>query len=175
MEEKPFYKKWWFILLAVMIVASLSSLAFGDDEDEVEADEPKTEEVAETDDVVEEDVDEDVKDDNEIPQEIKDLNITDVREDVTGNWKKAVDSKNFNMPENAMAYYGEYMEDEEIHYLVSFATNTTTSISSVGNDLEVNIYEYVKKEEHSAKTLGSGMLLKTYHINKDTGEIGDIY
>lgn len=35
-------------------------------------------------------------------------------------------------------------------------------------------YEYVDKEEHDAKLLFSGKLLKEYHVNKDTGEIEEI-
>ena len=38
----------------------------------------------------------------------------------------------------------------------------------------VSVYEYVDKEEHDAKLLFSGMLLKEYHVNKDTGEIEEI-
>ena len=40
--------------------------------------------------------------------------------------------------------------------------------------LDVSVYEYVDKEEHDAKLLFSGMLLKEYHVNKDTGEIEEI-
>ena len=44
----------------------------------------------------------------------------------------------------------------------------------MGNLLDVSVYEYVDKEEHDAKLLFSGMLLKEYHVNKDTGEIEEI-
>lgn len=110
----------------------------------------------------------------ELPDEIKDLRVTDVRNDKTGNWKKVVDSKNFNMPENAIAYAEEYMEDGEVHYLVSFATNTTTMINDLGGMLFVNITEYEDKEEHSADTIGSGMIYKSYNIYKDDGTIEDL-
>lgn len=110
----------------------------------------------------------------ELPDEIKDLRVTDVRNDKTGNWKKVVDSKNFNMPENAIAYAEEYMEDGEVHYLVSFATNTTTMINDAGSMLFVNITEYEDKEEHSADTIGSGMIYKSYNIYKDDGTIEDL-
>ena len=39
---------------------------------------------------------------------------------------------------------------------------------------DVSVYEYVDKEEHDTKLLFSGMLLKEYHVNKDTGEIEEI-
>lgn len=110
----------------------------------------------------------------ELPDEIKDLRVTDVRTDKTGNWKKVVDSKNFNMPENAIAYAEEYMENGEIHYLVSFATNTTTMINDLGGMLFVNITEYKDKEEHSADTIGNGMIYKSYNVYKDDGTIEDL-
>ena len=124
-----------------------------------------------------EEVEEEPTDDKssvELPDEIKDLRVTDVRNDKTGNWKKVVDSKNFNMPENAIAYAEEYMEDGEVHYLVSFATNTTTMINDSGGMLFVNITEYEDKEEHSADTIGSGMIYKSYNIYKDDGTIEDL-
>lgn len=116
----------------------------------------------------------DDKSSGELPEEIKDLRVTDVRNDKTGKWKKAVDSKNFNMPENAITYAEEYMEDGEVHYLVSFATNTTTMINDLGGMLFVNITEYEDKEEHSADTIGSGMIYKSYNIYKDDGTIEDL-
>lgn len=135
-----------------------------EDSSEEVAEEQEIEEVESTDD----------KDITELPDEIKDLRVTDVRNDKTGNWKKVVDSKNFNMPENAIAYAEEYMEDGEIHYLVSFATNTTTVINDLGGMLFVNITEYEDKEEHSADTIGSGMFYKSYNIYKDDGTIEDL-
>ena len=44
----------------------------------------------------------------------------------------------------------------------------------MGNLLDVSVYEYVDKEEHDAKLLFSGKLLKEYHVTKDTGEIEEI-
>lgn len=130
-----------------------------------------------TEEQVTEEVEEEPTDDKssvELPDEIKDLRVTDVRNDKTGNWKKVVDSKNFNMPENAIAYYEEYMEEGEIHYLISFATNTTTMINDLNGLLYVDITEYENKEEHSADTIGGGMLLKSYNIYTDSGEIEEI-
>ena len=72
-------------------------------------------------------------------------------------------------------YYKEYFKsDDEIHAIVNFNYKTTTKISVMGNLLDVSVYEYVDKEEHDAKLLFSGMLLKEYHVNKDTGEIEEI-
>lgn len=44
----------------------------------------------------------------------------------------------------------------------------------MGNLLAASAYEYVDKEEHDAKFLFSGMLLKEYHVNIDNGEIEEI-
>lgn len=43
----------------------------------------------------------------------------------------------------------------------------TTKISVMGNMLDVTIYEYVDKEEHDAKILYTGNLLKEYFIYTD--------
>lgn len=154
-------------------VSALLLAACGDDagstEDAEESVEPTTEEVVEVEEV--EEVEEEKK---ELPKELQDLRVTDVRNDKTDNWKKVVDSKDFNMPENAMTYAEEYMTDGEIHYLVSFATNTTTMINDLGGMLFVNITEYEDKEEHSADTIGNGKLYKSYNIYKDDGTIEDL-
>ena len=168
MEKKPFYKRWWFIALVAIIV--IGSFTGGDDEETENADdnEVETEEVSEPVENIED------TEENELPEELQDLHISDVRDDATGNWRKVVDSQNFNMPENVIAYYDEYMEDGEVHYLVSFATNTTTMINDLGGMLLVNITEYEDKEEHSADTIGSGMFYKSYNIYKDDGTIEDL-
>ena len=49
-----------------------------------------------------------------------------------------------------------------------------SAISSHKNIQLFSEYEYVDKEEHDAKLLFSGKLLKEYHVNKDTGEIEEI-
>lgn len=79
------------------------------------------------------------------------------------------------MQDYALDYYKKYFKsDDEIHAIVNFNYNTTTKISVMGNLLDVTVYEYVDKEEHDAKLLFSGMLLKEYHVNIDTGEIQEI-
>lgn len=112
--------------------------------------------------------------DEETPEEIADLTITDVREDTTGDWKKAVTSSDVNMPENALAYYNEHMQEGEVHYIISFATNTTTMISDLGDELYIVISEYEDQEEHSAETIGSGMVLGEYNVNKHNDEIEEL-
>ncbi len=98
--------------------------------------------------------------------------ITDVPNDSTGNWRIAKISEKIEIQNYALDYYKKnFKNDHEIHAIVNFYTKTTTGISVIGNLLDVSIHEYVKKEEHNAKVLFSGKLIKEYHINKDTGEI----
>lgn len=101
--------------------------------------------------------------------------VTNVPNDVTGNWRIASIAENIEMQDYALDYYKEYFKsDDEIHAIVNFNYKTTTKISVMGNLLDVSVYEYVDKEEHDAKLLFSGMLLKEYHVNKDTGEVEEI-
>ena len=84
-------------------------------------------------------------------------------------------AENIEMQDYALDYYKEYFKsDDEIHAIVNFNYKTTTKLSVIGNLLDVSVYEYVDKEEHDAKLLFSGKLLKEYHVNKDTGEIEEI-
>lgn len=171
MEKKPFYKRWWFIAIVAIIV--IGAFTGGDDEETETADnnEVETEEVNESAGITEENESES---ESELPEELEDLHISDVRDDTTGNWRKVVDSQNFNMPENAIAYYNEYMDEGEVHYLISFATSTTTMINDLGDMLLVDITEYEDREEHSADTIGSGMLLQSYNVYLDSGEIEQV-
>ena len=153
-----------FLLFGTSLLLLTACGNNSEDNSEEVTEEQEVEEVESTDD----------KDNTELPDGLKNLRVTDVRNDNTGNWKKVVDSKNFNMPENAIAYYEEYMEEGEIHYLISFATNTTTMINDLNGLLYVNITEYENKEEHSADTIGGGMTLKSYDIYTDSGEIEEI-
>src|SRR5699024_435217 len=98
---------------------------------------------------------------------------TDVRNDATGNWKMTTTSKKFDVEQDALEYYENHMKDGEIHYIVSFATNTTTVIRDTGDFISVGVTEYKDKEEHDATTIGQGMLLQEYIIYPD-GEIEEI-
>lgn len=95
-----------------------------------------------------------------------------VRNDATGNWRISCIAENIDMSEYALDYYKQYFtDDSEIHFIVNFNYNTTTKIMNVGGDLDVTVQEYVSKEEHDAKLLGSGSVLAEYFVNKETGEI----
>lgn len=95
-----------------------------------------------------------------------------VRNDTTGNWRISLIAENIDMSEYALDYYKQYFaDDSEIHFIVNFNYNTTTKIMVMGDDLDVTVQEYVAKEEHDAKILGSGTVLAEYFVNIETGEI----
>lgn len=98
-----------------------------------------------------------------------------VRNDVTGNWRISTIASSLDATDYAVEYYKNlFSSDKEIHAVVNFSTKTTTIISVLFDKLDITIREYVDKEEHDAKVLGSGQLLKEYWINIKTGEIEEI-
>lgn len=95
-----------------------------------------------------------------------------VRNDATGNWRISCIAENIDMSEYALDYYKQYFtDDSEIHFIVNFNYNTTTKIMVSGGSLDVTVQDYVSKEEHDAKVLGSGEVLAEYFVDKNTGEI----
>ena len=163
--KKPIYKKWWFWVLIIIILIAIIGNSGNKDTDNDTTDISTN---------VSEQQSEDSQNTNSALDEIS-FSVSDVRNDVTGNWRISTIADNIDMVDYAIEYYNKYFEsDDEIHAIVNFNYNTTTKISVIGNLLDVSVYEYVDKEEHDAKLLFSGMLLKEYHINKDTGEIEEI-
>ena len=163
--KKPIFKKWWFWVIVVVILAAIFGNTGTKDsvedgaKDTISSAEQQTEE----------------KQDNSTSKDDISFVVSNVRHDVTGNWRIATIAENIEMQDYALDYYKEYFKsDDEIHAIVNFNYKTTTKISVMGNLLDVSVYEYVDKEEHDAKLLFSGMLLKEYHVNKDTGEIEEI-
>lgn len=170
--KKNFYKKWWFWVIVVIVFVRV--MAF------IQGDKPKSEQNVPNQNVQEQKQEqqkaEEVKqDENKSELDKIDFSVRNVRHDSTGNWRISVIADNIEIEEYALEYYNKFFKDDkEVHFIVNFNNNTTTRITSMGNLLDVSILEYVKKEEHDAKELGGGMLLKEYHINKDTGEIKEI-
>lgn len=95
----------------------------------------------------------------------------EVRNDVTGRWRRAATSDSFVPADCALEYY-EMMHyyTGEIHSVWNATLQTTTSISASGGLLFVDTYEYVKGEEHDAKIMFSGKLLDSRIISIETGE-----
>lgn len=100
----------------------------------------------------------------------------DVRNDVTGNWKLSEYASADTLQTFAVEYYNAFFEsDDEIHAVINMSTNVTGQISKVMDDtLDVTLYEYVEDEEHDAKELFGGMLLKEYWVTISTGEVEEI-
>lgn len=168
--KKPIYKKWWFWLIVVLILAAVprtnepTDSAQGGATDtirlkELQTEAPQTE----------------APKANELSKKGISFECRNVRNDVTGNWRISLIAENIEMQDYAVDYYTEYFKsDSEVHAIVNFNYRTTTKISVMGNLLDVTVFEYVDKEEHDAKVLFGGMLLKEYHVNKGTGEIEEI-
>lgn len=168
--KKPIFKKWWFWVIIVAILAAIIGSG-GENKSEAPSatGDPSTGTTppqasdTQTDDTQ-----------GESNSEFDNINfvVRNVRNDVTGNWRIATIAESIEIQNYALDYYNKYFEgDEEIHAIVNFTYNTTTKISVMGNLLDVTIYEYVDKEEHDAKLLFSGMVLDEYFIDIDNGEI----
>ena len=104
--------------------------------------------------------------------EITTLKPTTVRNDTTEKWRKTTVSKSVDINEYILSYNKLYMtEDTTVHAIVNFTNKTTTLINDNGEYINVKTHEYIDKEEHDAKQLGSGMLLEEFNIYKDNGDI----
>lgn len=99
-----------------------------------------------------------------------------VMNDVTGRWRISSIASSKDITEYVADYYNTlFSSDDEVHAIVNFSLNTTTSVSVLPDGrLDVVIHEYIDGEEHDAKALFGGMLLKEYFINPQTGEFEEI-
>lgn len=101
-----------------------------------------------------------------------DFDVRSVRNDTTGNWRIALIAENVEVKDIAFDYYKAcFKSDSEIHFIVNFNSNTTSSISVMGDTLYVAVRDYVSGEEHDAKLLGGGTVLGEYYLDKTTGEL----
>lgn len=119
---------------------------------------------------------------NELQEDLKEalgegsgLFYKEVRNDVTGRWRLFVYYSSETVIDHAVDYYNAYFEsDDEIHWVVNLGLETTSSIMYSSGYLFIDVHEYVEDEEHDAKVLGGGMLLKSYSVNLSSGEIEDL-
>lgn len=103
------------------------------------------------------------------------FSVSNARNDVTGNWRISTIAEPIQLEEYALSYYEKYFSDnKEVHVIVNFTYNTSTTITCLGDVLDVSVHEYVDKEEHDAKIMCSGMLLAEYYIYLDNGDIEEI-
>ena len=171
------------LLLSFVLILS----ACGDDEPEKETpkaeEAPKKDETKKDEPVVEEEEDsswDDLKEQDKIIgksdkdySEVSKSKPRDVRNDVTGKWRITTIAESVDIEEYALSYADLHMKDDEVHFIVNFNYKTTTVINKMNGLLYVDIKEYEKKEEHDAKKLGGGMLLKSYVIYPD-GDIQEL-
>ncbi len=98
-----------------------------------------------------------------------------IHNDVTGNWRVCtLATTKSGFEEYALDYVNRYFEtgeSNEVHWIVNFTNKTTTSVTNLGGVLNVTTYEYVNKEELDAKAIGGGMVLSTYLVYTDNGDI----
>nr|DAQ91564.1 MAG TPA: hypothetical protein [Caudoviricetes sp.] len=95
---------------------------------------------------------------------------TPINGDTTDKWKLNRMTGPTNPIDFAFDYYKNFMEPDEIHYIINFSTKTTTIIQNIAGMLYVRVLEHVDKEEVTAKTIGSGTLLEEKYFNAETGE-----
>jgi len=105
------------------------------------------------------------------------FSCSDVRNDVTGNWRvSTIANTDVRMEEYALSFHKwKFHSDKEIHAIINFSTNTTTKIMVQGDVLVVDIYDYVSGEEHDADLMFSGNQQKEYFVYLDNGDIEEIY
>lgn len=95
-----------------------------------------------------------------------------MNDDVTGNFRLARVNTQKETKDYAVDYYHSYFaNDDEIHWIVNFSLNTTSSITCMGDQLYIDTYDYVKDEELSAKEIGGGTLLSEYTIDLNSGDV----
>lgn len=156
-SKKPFYKKWWFWVAVVVVLAAL----FGNS-DAPDSPTATSSTVAHS-------------TTESTAADALDLDVVfskTFRNDVTGNWRKALVSTSSPIEDYALAYYREYFTDDaEVHVIYNFGLNTVNCLTVTGNVLCVNITEYVDGEEHDAKKACGGLHYGAFQIDTNTGEV----
>jgi len=67
----------------------------------------------------------------------------------------------------AKQYYDGYFEsDDEVHAVVNFTLNTTNAVRVEGDQIVIDVHDYVKGEEHDANLLFTGELLDTQMVKR---------
>lgn len=190
--QKPLYKKWWFWLIVLCLIGAVGGGLSGND-NSVETSEPSAGQAeSQTTDSTQAPI-ETSEPDSAAPtpkaesesepdarEALDDIlgNTTfyeNVRNDVTGKWRELVFYSAEDIMDHAVEYYNAYFSsDDEIHIAVNLGLKTTTIMNVSNGNMFISVHEYVDKEEHDAKAIGGGMLLKSYILNLETGEIEDV-
>lgn len=168
-------KKIYFLLLCIAISVSFLSCSSDKAENQTEPEEQFPQETKkesiESDEP--ENDDEAIKSGNyTLPCGMKIQFFDTVRNDSTGNWRRAATSDSYVPADYALEYYKEmFASDDEIHSIWNATLGTNTRISVALGMLYVDTLEYVAGEEHDANIMFSGMLLDSRIIDIETGEL----
>lgn len=106
----------------------------------------------------------------EMKKEYNLSNPMSINDDKTGKWKLNRMTGTAQAVDFAFDYYKNFMQPDEIHFIINFSTQTTTVIQNTSGMLYVRVLEHVDKEEVTAKTIGSGAVLQEKYFNIETGE-----
>lgn len=189
--KKPIFKQWWFWVIVIIVLGAIGSIGDkGKDDDKEKI--ISTSSTSQSEPVKELDVSSDSSSANEpessdaarkeaqetFKKLMGDSSVIfykNVHNDVTENWRLLVCYSSENIVDHVVDYYNAYAEsEEEVHFVVNLYLKTTTVINNFGGTLYVDVHEYVDKEEHDAKALGGGMLLKSYMVDLSSGDIEEI-
>ena len=98
-----------------------------------------------------------------------------VNNDATGRWRLLVYASSENFVDHAADYYNAFFgSDDEVHFAVNLTLKTTSVMNVSGGLMALDLHEYIDQEQHDAKILGGGDLLKQYSVNLETGEVTDL-
>jgi len=169
--RKPIYKRQWFWLVIVLVV--LSACAPKDGTTKRAKETPAVSESATT-----APADPKVEAQENLKAKLSDGSVlfsSSVRNDVTDLWRLLRYYSGVDILPYALDYYEAFFaSDDEVHCVVNLGLETTTVITASGGMLFAQVHEYVDGEEHDAKILGGGTLLKSYNIDMASGEIEDV-
>lgn len=94
----------------------------------------------------------------------------EVPKDTTGKWRLSYMSGLGQPIDFAFDYYKNFMEPDQIHFIINTSDNTTTSIQNMAGMLYAKVMEHVEGEEADASKLGSGAIVQEKYFNLETGE-----
>ena len=161
------------IIAAVILVVLIIAIAAtpGESESETTTTETTTQTVPQREEAI-------GKSDKDVAELVEGAKPSSMLNDVTGHWKlMRIATTIYDIESYALSYYNEFFEKQEadeVHWVVNFTNNTTTSIKYMSGILFVDVFEYEEKEEHDAKKIGSGELLAQYLVYTDNGDIEKI-
>ncbi len=151
--KKPFYKKWWFWAIVVVIaINAIGSTNATDGPDNVVT---------------------------EVSEEHENIDFDKIKfkpkklsDDETGKYRVNRISESVNIADYAYDYYNKYFHrNDEVHWIVNTLKHTETRIADTGKLLDVVTTEYDMYGGIRASTLGTGKQLSHIWVDKKTGEV----